>query len=106
MPPREAKAFEVPAGHFFRIVSVEGPQVGDLNLWNAHDLTERFYSGKTRALHATHLSTGDRLWSSFPKLRPMATTPMTPSTGMSGTKMALGCMMSSARDATPTPTCC
>ena len=55
VPPREAKAFQVPAGHFFRIVSVEGPQVGDLNLWNAHDLTERFYSGKTRALHATHL---------------------------------------------------
>ena len=71
--PRDAKAFEVPAGHFFRIVSVEGPQVGDLNLWNAHDLTERFYSGKTRALHATHLSTGDRLWSTLPSLRPMAT---------------------------------
>ena len=70
VPPREAKAFEVPAGHFFRIVSVEGPQVGDLNLWNAHDLAERFYSGKTRALHATHL-TGDRLWSTFPTLRPM-----------------------------------
>src|SRR5215469_8492662 len=60
VPPRDAKAFEVPAGHFFRIASVEGPQVDDLNLWNAHDLTERFYSGKTRALHATHLSTGDR----------------------------------------------
>ena len=73
VPPREAKALEVSAGHFFRIVSVEGPQVGDLNVWNAHDLTERFYSGKTRALHATHLSTGDRLWSTFPKLRPMAT---------------------------------
>jgi uncharacterized protein len=73
VPPRDAKAFEVAAGHFFRIVSVEGPQVGDLNLWNAHDLTERFYSGKTRALHATHLSTGDRLWSMFPRLRPMAT---------------------------------
>ena len=42
VPPREAKAFEVSAGHFFRIVSVEGPQVGDLNLWNADDLTERF----------------------------------------------------------------
>jgi Domain of unknown function (DUF1989) len=26
----------------------EGPQVGDLDLWNSHDLTERFYSGKTR----------------------------------------------------------
>ena len=73
VPPRDAKAFEVPAGHFFRIVSIEGPQVGDLNLWNSHDLTERFYSGKTRALHATHLCTGDRLWSTFPALRPMAT---------------------------------
>jgi uncharacterized protein YcgI (DUF1989 family) len=61
VPPRDAKAFEVRAGHFFRIVSIEGPQVGDLNLWNAHDLTERFYSGKTRALHATHLTTDDRL---------------------------------------------
>jgi uncharacterized protein len=34
--PREARAFEVPAMHFFRIVSIEGPQVGDLKLWNAH----------------------------------------------------------------------
>ncbi len=72
-PPREACAFEVPAGHFFRIVSSEGPQVGDLNLWNAADLSERFYSGKTRALHGTHVTTGERLWSSFPALRPMAT---------------------------------
>jgi uncharacterized protein YcgI (DUF1989 family) len=71
--PRDARAFSVPAGHFFRIVSVDGPQVGDLNLWNAHDLSERFYSGKTRALHATHVSTGDRLWSTMPCLRPMAT---------------------------------
>ena len=73
IPPRDAKAFEVPAGHVFRIVSIEGPQVGDLNLWNAHDLGERFYSGKTRALHSTHVTTGDRLWSSIPFLRPMAT---------------------------------
>ncbi len=73
VPPRDARTFHVPAGTFFRIVSVEGPQVGDLNLWNAHDLTERFYAGKTRALHGTHLSTGDRMWSSFPAMRPMAT---------------------------------
>ncbi|HCY85249.1 MAG TPA: hypothetical protein DHV36_08960 [Desulfobacteraceae bacterium] len=71
--PRDASVFKVPAGHFFRIVSTEGPQVGDLNLWNAHDLSERFYSGKTRALHGTHLGTGDRMWSSFPHMRPMAT---------------------------------
>ena len=73
IPPREARTFRVPAGHFFRLHSVEGPQVGDLNLWNAADLSERFYSGKTRALHGTHLSTGDRMWSCFPHLRPMAT---------------------------------
>lgn len=71
--PREACTFRVPAGSFFRITSVEGPQVGDLNLWNAQDLSERFYSGKTRALHGTHVTTGERLWSSFPTLRPMAT---------------------------------
>lgn len=72
VPPREARCFELPAGHFFRITSIEGPQVGDLNLWSA-DLSERFYSGKSRALHGTHLGAGDRLWSSFPTLRPLAT---------------------------------
>ena len=73
VPPRDGRAFDVPAGHLFRIVNAEGSQVGDLNLWNAADPAERFYSGKTRALHATHVSTGDRLWSCFPWLRPMAT---------------------------------
>jgi uncharacterized protein YcgI (DUF1989 family) len=73
VPPREGKCFVVPAAHFFRIVSIEGPQVGDLNLWNRDDISERFYSGKTRALQASHVSTGDRLWSNFPYLRPMAT---------------------------------
>ena len=47
--------------------------MGDLNLWNAHDLSERFFSGKTRQLHATHVTTGDRLWSNMPFLRPLAT---------------------------------
>ena len=72
VPPREARTFDVPAGCFFRITSVEGPQVGDLNLWAAGDLGERFFSGKTRALHGTHLSAGDRMWSCLPHLRPMA----------------------------------
>ena len=72
VPPRDARCFTVPAGCFFRITCVAGPQVGDLNLWSADDLSERFFSGKTRALHGTHLSTGDHLWSSLPYLRPMA----------------------------------
>lgn len=71
--PRDASCFKVPAGAFFRVKSIEGSQVGDLNLFNAGDLSERFYSGKTRALHGTHITTGERMWSGFPFLRPMAT---------------------------------
>ena len=73
VPPRDAATWRVPAGHFFRIVSTEGSQVGDLNLFNAHDLTERLYTGKTRALNGTHVGLGDQLFSSFPYLRPIAT---------------------------------
>ena len=73
IPPRDAKCFRVPKSHFFRIYCQNGPQVGDLNLWNEHNLNEKFYSGKTRALYGTHLSTNDRLWSRLPYLRPMAT---------------------------------
>ncbi len=73
VPPREGRCFGVAQGQFFRITSIEGPQVGDLNLWSAVDPSERFYSGKTRALHGTHLGPGDRMWSSFPHLRPIAT---------------------------------
>ena len=73
IPPRDAKCFKVKAGQFFRIENVEGPQVGDLNLFNSDNLDEKFYSGKTRALHGTHISTGDQMWSCFPYLRPLAT---------------------------------
>jgi uncharacterized protein YcgI (DUF1989 family) len=71
--PRQAANFRAQAGQTIRITSVDGPQVGDLNLWNAHDLGERFFSGKTRALHGTHVTTGDTLWSNLPYLRAMAT---------------------------------
>ena len=73
IPPREARTFRANEGQFFRISSVDGPQVGDLNLFNSHNLDEKFYSGKTRALHGTHISTGQHMWSSLPYLRPMAT---------------------------------
>ena len=73
VPPRDGRAVEVPAGSVLRIECRDGPQVGDLNLFSASDLSERFFSGKTRALHGTHVTTGDRLWSCLPYLRPMAT---------------------------------
>ena len=73
IPPRDARCFTVKAGQFFRIECFEGSQVGDLNLFNADNLNEKFYSGKTRALYGTHLSVGDRMYSNFPYLRSMAT---------------------------------
>jgi uncharacterized protein YcgI (DUF1989 family) len=71
--PRSANYFKVKAGQFFRIKITSGSQVGDLNLFNLKNLNEKFFSGKTRALYGTHLSTKDRLWSCFPYFRPMAT---------------------------------
>ncbi len=71
--PRDANTFEVPNGDFFRIESIEGPQVGDLNLFQQNNLDEKFYSGKTRALYGTHISVGDKMYSTIPYLRSLAT---------------------------------
>ena len=73
LPIRSGKAWTVPAGHIVRISTPEGPQVGDLNLWNLHNPRERFWAARTRQLHASHVSTFDRLWSCLPYLRPMVT---------------------------------
>ena len=73
IPPRDAKTFNVKSNNFFRVESYEGPQVGDLNLFQADNLDEKFYSGKTRALYGTHISVGDKMFSSFPYFRSLAT---------------------------------
>jgi uncharacterized protein YcgI (DUF1989 family) len=73
VPPREAATWTVPAGHVCRILCKHGPQVGDLNLFNLQNPSERFYSGKTRALCGTHVGPGDQLFSNFPNLRAIAT---------------------------------
>ena len=73
VPPRDAACWTVPAGHFCRILCSEGSQVGDLNLFNANNLDERLFTGKTRALNGTHVGLGDQLFSNMPYLRPIAT---------------------------------
>ena len=59
IPIRTGRAWKVPAGHVFRIVTVEGPQVGDLNIWNAHNPRERLWASRTRQLQAAHVTTFD-----------------------------------------------
>jgi len=73
VPIRSGKAWTVPAGHVFRIVTIEGPQVADLNIWNQHNPRERMWASRTRQLQQAHVSTHDRLWSTLPFLRPMVT---------------------------------
>lgn len=73
IPIRSGRAWDVPAGHVCRIVTIEGPQVADLNLWNRHDPRERMWASRTRQLQGAHVSTFDRLWSNLPFLRPMVT---------------------------------
>ncbi|GAA1085510.1 urea carboxylase-associated family protein [Nocardiopsis composta] len=73
VPIRSGRAWEVPAGHLCRISTPEGPQVGDLNIWNRHDPRERMWAARTRQLQAAHVSVFDRLWSTLPFLRPLAT---------------------------------
>ena len=73
IPIRSGRAWTVPAGHVFRILTPDGPQVGDLNLWNRHNPRERLWASRTRQLQAAHVSVFDRLWSTLPYLRPIAT---------------------------------
>ena len=37
VPIRTGRAWHVTAGHVFRVTTPVGPQVGDFNVWNAHD---------------------------------------------------------------------
>lgn len=71
IPPRSGKAWRVPAGCIFRLSTPEGPQVGDLNIWNANDPRERFWAARTRQLQGSHVKEGDRLWSCLPFMRPL-----------------------------------
>lgn len=73
VPIRSGLAWEVPAGHVFRVRITDGPQVGDFNMWNLHNPRERMWASRTRQLQRAHVSNYDRLWSTLPYLRPMAT---------------------------------
>ncbi|KAE8393701.1 potassium transporter-domain-containing protein [Aspergillus alliaceus] len=71
--PCSGQAWVVPAGHICRLTTPKGPQVGDLNIWNANNPRERLWAARTRQIHASHVSVGDRLWSNLPYIRPLVT---------------------------------
>lgn len=73
VPRLGGKAFVVEKGYILRVTCIEGKQVADFNAWNKDDPSEMFWSGRTRLLQRAHLSVGDRLWSTPPRMRPMFT---------------------------------
>jgi uncharacterized protein YcgI (DUF1989 family) len=73
VPRLSGKAFVVEKDHIVRVTCIEGKQVADFNAWSKDDTKEMFWSGRTRLLQRAHLSVGDRLWSTPPRMRPMFT---------------------------------
>ncbi len=73
VPIRSGRAWNVPKGHVCRLTTPYGPQVGDLNIWNASNSRERFWAARTRQLHRSHVTKFDRLWSCLPYMRPLVT---------------------------------
>src|SRR5437870_3271228 len=66
IPKGSGKAFVVRAGHYLRVVTPEGPQAADLNVFNRANPRETFSASRTRVDHGLHLTTGDPLLSSPP----------------------------------------
>jgi uncharacterized protein len=71
--PSSGAAFAVEATQILRVGLPQGTQVCDFNAWNLHDPSEAFWSGRTRTFENTHLTTYHRLWSTPPRMRPIAT---------------------------------
>lgn len=71
--PRDGAAWPVRRGQICRITTIDGPQAGDLNVWNLDNPRERFWAARTRMLEGTHVSTFGRLWSNRPYHRPLLT---------------------------------
>ena len=73
IPIRTGRAWPVRAGQLCRVNVIEGPQVADFNAWNLNNPRERFWAARTKQLESSHVTTGNRLWSCLPYLRPMLT---------------------------------
>jgi uncharacterized protein YcgI (DUF1989 family) len=71
VPARRGRALIVEKHQILRVTCTEGPQVADFNAFNRNDPRQMFWSGRTRILQKTHLTTGDQLFSTPPKMEPM-----------------------------------
>jgi uncharacterized protein YcgI (DUF1989 family) len=73
VPHRSGRGFNVKNGQTFRFVTVEGPQIGDVNFWNTHNTKECFSTTRTWVMEGFVVDVDTRLWSGPPWFRPLAT---------------------------------
>ncbi len=71
--PENGRGFIVKSGQAFRVVEIEGPQIGDVWFYNEDDPKEHFWSNRTFVLEGAYLKRFNRIWSNMPRYRPMAT---------------------------------
>ena len=74
IPPMSARAFELAAGRWLRIVDVVGGQPGDLVAFNPRNLSERFSQARTRVENGSvRVTTGCGLYSNVQPPRTLLT---------------------------------
>ena len=73
IPPFQGRGFIVRKGQSFRIVQVEGVQIGDVAFWNVDHPTESYSLARTWAIEGWVTRPYTRVWSDVPWLRPLAT---------------------------------
>jgi uncharacterized protein YcgI (DUF1989 family) len=66
------RGFRVARGHIARFLVSHGPQIVDLDVFNAADPSERLWANQTLNREGFWLSTDARLWSNMPHFRPLA----------------------------------
>jgi uncharacterized protein YcgI (DUF1989 family) len=72
IPSPTGRGFRVRRGQIARFLVSHGPQIVDLDLFNADDPTERLWANQTLNREGFWLGVNSRLWSNMPRFRPLA----------------------------------
>jgi uncharacterized protein YcgI (DUF1989 family) len=73
IPKEEGRGFMVRRGQAARLICVDGPQIADVDVFNADDPREHLWANQTLNRKGAHLTTFSRLWSNMPHFRPLMT---------------------------------
>ena len=73
IPEKSGRGFFVNRGCTARFVTVEGPQIADVDVFNRHDPSERLWANQTLNREGAWLTKFNRLWSNMPRFRPLMT---------------------------------